>query len=245
MENNINFLVPGSDSELGPGTSLWRKGLVYTTRIGLSRLHSTGQNYRISVGFKRGVGAAYPFTGYQEVYRRVASIANRRISQLACPETGETPVSIILCHGWRCLGDNIVTAIITVGLRCSDQDGTDVEGKAEPTEEELRSPGGATLEELARVAPQRADEVYNEFDFTDPSTPSSADLVTLSYGESISGGDTVDFRPFVERAEKLARSYHAFLQTLGEASAQPFRIVRREWFLASETFVTIHICFDR
>jgi hypothetical protein len=27
--------------------------------------------------------------------------------------------------------------------------------------------------------------------------------------------------------------------------SKPFRTKRREWFLASQTFVTIHICFDR
>ena len=244
MPDNPNFLEPGSDGELGAGQNLWRKGLVYTTRTGLSPLPSTGQNYRISVGFKRGLGAAHPFRGFQEVYRRVATIANRRVSELTCPETGGMPGSIILGHGWRCLGENIVTALITLGLRCPHHGGIDLRGEPVPTEEALRSPGGATLEELTRLAPQRADEIYNEFDFTYPSTPNSG-LVTLSYGEPFSGGDSVNFRPFVERAERLAHSYHALLETLGEASAQPFRIKRREWFLASRTFVTIHICFDR
>lgn len=244
MEDDPNFLAPGGDGELDPGRSLWRKGLVYTTRTGVAH-QSTAQNYRISVGFKRGVGVAHAFTGFHEVYRRVATIANHRVSQLTCPETGETPGSMILCHAWRCLGDNIVTALITLGLRCSDQSGMGVQGEPVPTEEALRSPGGATLEELAKLAPQRADEIYNEFDFTDPLT-ANTDPVTLSYGEPISGSDTVvDFRPFVERAERVARSYHALLQTIGEASARPFGIHRREWFLASQTFVTIHICFDR
>jgi hypothetical protein len=68
----------------------------------------------------------------------------------------------------------------------------------------------------------------------------------LSYGESIFGSDpSLDFRPFVERAERVARSYHTLLQSLGEASAQSFRVQRREWFLASQSFVTIHICFDQ
>jgi hypothetical protein len=92
---------------------------------------------------------------------------------LTCPETGEKPDSIILGHGWRCLGENIVTALITLGLRCSDQ-GVDKQGEPGPTEDALRSPGGATLEELARLAPQLADEVYNEFDFTEPLTPSTS-----------------------------------------------------------------------
>ena len=118
-------------------------------------------------------------------------------------------------------------------------------GEPPPTEEALRSPGGATLEELELLAPQRADEIYNEFDFTDPSTPRT-DPITLSYGESISGRDaSLDFTPFVERAKRVARFYHSLLQSLGEASTRSFQIRRREWFLASETFVTIHICFDQ
>ena len=101
------------------------------------------------------------------------------------------------------------------------------------------------MAELEGLAPQRADEIYNEFDFTDPSTP-GADPITLSYGESISGRDlNLDFRPFVERAEKVARYYHALLQSLGEASTRSFQVRRREWFLASETLVTIQIFFDQ
>jgi hypothetical protein len=243
MESPSKFLVAGSDGEVSPRTDLWRKGLVYTTRAGLSPLRSNRRNYRISVLFKRAVEGAHPFTGFHEMYRRVATIANHRVSQLTCPETGETPGSIIMCHGWRWIGENIVTALITLGLRCSDQDWIDVQGEPSAAGEALCSPGGATLEELARLAPQSADEVYNEFDFTDPSTP-NADVVTLSYGEPVPGGDTVDFKPFLERAERLARSYHGLLQTFGEAGSQPFRIKRREWFLASHTFVTIHLCFD-
>ena len=114
-----------------------------------------------------------------------------------------------------------------------------------PTEEALQSPGGATLEQLERLAPQRADEIYNEFDFADPSIRNT-DPITVSYGEAIPGSDlSLDFAPFVNRAETVARSYHTLLQGLGEASAQPFRIQRREWFLASQSFVTIHICFDQ
>jgi hypothetical protein len=244
MDRPSKFLSAGSDGELAPGTDLWRKGLVYTTRTGLSPLQSGRHNSRISVLIKRGVGAAQPFTGFHEVYRRVATIANHRVSQLTCPETGETPSSIILCHGWRRIGENIITALMTLGLRCSAQSWIDVQGEPPATEEALRSPGGATLEELARLAPQSADEIYNGFDFTDPSTPNT-DVVTLSYGEPVSGSDIVDFRPFVERAESVARFYHGLLQTFGEAGAQPFKIKRREWFLASQTFVTIHICFEQ
>lgn len=244
MDTASKFLAPGDDGELAPGTDLWQKGLVCTMRAELFSLHSSRQNYRISALFKKRIGAAQPFTGFKEAYRRAVAIANHRISQLTCPETEKRPDSIIVCQGWRWLDENIVTALITLGLGCSDQSLTAVQGEPAPTDEALRSPGGATLEELGRLAPQAVDEIYNEFDFTDPSTP-NADVVTLSYGEPFSGDDAIDFWPFVERAERLARFYHGILQTFGEAGTQPFRIRRREWFLASQTFVTIHICFDQ
>ena len=50
-----------------------------------------------------------------------------------------------------------------------------------------------------------------------------------------------ELRRALEVAEEK-RSYHAVLQILGEASTQLFKI-HREWFLASHTFVTVHICF--
>jgi hypothetical protein len=72
---------------------------------------------------------------------------------------------------------------------------------------------GTTLEEFVRLAPQTADEIYNEFDFTDPSTPHT-DVVTVSYGEPFSGDDAIDFWPFMERAERLARFYPAYSKPL-------------------------------
>jgi hypothetical protein len=244
MDSPSKFLAPGGDGELAPGTDLWRKGLVCTIRSPLSSLGYSRQNYRISALYKKSIGAAQPFTGFKEAHQRAFALANHRISQLTCPESEKMPDPIILCQGWRLIGENIVTALITLGLRCSDQSLTDVQGEPVPTDEALRSPGGATLEELDHLAPQAADEIYNEFDFADPPTQ-RADVVTFSYGEPISSGHAIDFSPFVVRAENMARSYHGLLQTFGEAGSQPFRVRHREWFLASQTFVTIHICFDR
>jgi hypothetical protein len=244
MGSPSKFLAPGGDGELAPGTDLWRRGLVCTIRSELSSLRYSGQNYRISALYKKSIGAAQPFTGFQEAYRRAFAVANHRISELTCPETERMPDPIILCQGWRLIGENIVTALITLGLRCPDQSLTDVQGETVPTDEALRSPGGATFEELDHLAPQAADEIYNEFDFTDPPRR-HADVVTFSYGEPIPSGHAIDFSPFVVRAEKMARSYHGLLQTFGEAGSQHFRVRHREWFLASQTFVTIHICFDR
>jgi hypothetical protein len=75
------------------------------------------------------------------------------------------PDGAIVCHGWRLLGDagNIAVAFITLAVRSQH-----FAGEPPPSDDGLRSSGGASLAEVARLAPQRADEIYNEFDFTDP-----------------------------------------------------------------------------
>jgi hypothetical protein len=155
-----------------------------------------------------------------------------------------------VCHGWRLLGEGgkpvalneygkIATAFVTLSLLTAGNEG---DGERQPTLAELKSPGGSSLEDLVRVEPQRAEEVYNEFDFSN----SLNDPVTVSFGEKIApGGDGVfDFGPSVERAERFALSYYRILASFGEVDT-PFRIVRREWFFADPRFVTVHNCFLR
>lgn len=114
----------------------------------------------------------------------------------------------------------------------------------EPTDQDFLEPGGSPLEELARLNPQYADELYNEFDFTD-SSAQEADFVIMSYGERIPAVSSLDFEPFVRRAEKQAERYYRFLEDQGETQCGSLRIVHREWFLANNDFVTVHVCFER
>jgi hypothetical protein len=106
----------------------------------------------------------------------------------------------------------------------------------------LHTPGGSSLEDLVRAEPQPSAEVYNEFDFSD----SEGDLVTVSFGETIIPVEdgVLDFEPSVDRAGKFARSYYGILASLEEVQT-PFRITRREWFLADSRFLTVHVCFLR
>jgi hypothetical protein len=73
------------------------------------------------------------------------------------------PARTVVCHGWRNLGEGseIATAFIAVDLHFAGSEAGEWPGESEPTEEMLFSPGGAGLEDLARIAPQRADEFYN------------------------------------------------------------------------------------
>ncbi|HEX7361199.1 MAG TPA: hypothetical protein VF283_11980 [Bryobacteraceae bacterium] len=130
-------------------------------------------------------------------------------------------------------------------LRRSRLNTSEVKGQTEPTEQAFLSPGGASFEELAQLNLQRSDEFYNEFDFSEVSTcGSDPDPVTFSYGERISTSAAVDFEPFVHRAEQRAKRYHSFLKDLGETRSGALRIIHREWFLASNDFVMVHVCFE-
>jgi hypothetical protein len=159
------FLLPGRDGELDPSANIWRKGIVYTTRAA----PTVSSGYRVSVGIKRAVSSAQPLTSFRDLYDRVAFVGHQRI-----------PDGAIVCHGWRLLGDpgNTAAAFITLAVRSQD-----FAGEPPPTDDELSAPGGASLADLARLAPQRADEIYNEFDFTDPSA--ATDPITVSYAEPI------------------------------------------------------------
>lgn len=243
---HLNFLEPGKDGDLDPSANIWKKGIVFTSRDTSSGF----PGYRISVGFKRGESASQPVPDFQDLYGRVFSLGTRRVAELASANRTLAPTASIVCQGWTRLGEGgkpvapnehgkIVAAFVTFSLLTF---GSEENGERHPTPVELEAPGGSTLEDLTRAEPQRAEEVYNEFDFSD----SASDPVTVSFGEKIApAGDGVfDFRPAVERAERFARSYHRTLASCGEVDTR-FRIVRREWFLADPRFVTVHICFQR
>jgi hypothetical protein len=61
----------------------------------------------------------------------------------------------------------------------------------------LLVPGCAALEDLTGISRQSADEIYNELDFAEASK-SDAPSITLSYGESTSVAQPVDFAPLVQ-----------------------------------------------
>jgi hypothetical protein len=241
VEGDSKFSVPGHDGELGQETNFWRKGMVYTTRSPDSSGVCDG--YRVSAGIKCSLGSWPSEVGFSRLYNRVKRVAADAIAKRTCAETGETPVGAISGYAWGTLGDGngIGFALVMMGARCSPQTTSAERNHADPTDEMLLSSGGASHEELRLLSPQRADEVYNEFDFAGPTDEGP---ITLSYGEPV-WGPAFDFEPVVQRAERLAADYRCFLSSIGEVRSTSLRILRREWFFASKDFATVHICFDR
>jgi hypothetical protein len=241
MRGNLKFSVPGHDGELPHETNIWRKGMVYTTR--LPGCGVVGRGYRVAVAIKCGLGSWSSQVGFSKLYHRVRRIAAGAIAEKTCAETGEIPVAVVSGHAWGSFdpGQGIGTALVVMGVRCPSRSPSGEQDHTEPTEEALLSPGGASFEELTLLSPQSADEIYNEFDFTEPIDQG---LITLSYGEPVFGS-AFNFEPVVRRAERLAAHYHSVLCTFGEVHTGSLRVIRREWFLASGDFATVQICFDR
>jgi hypothetical protein len=59
----------------------------------------------------------------------------------------------IVCQGWRLLGDagTMSTAFIMLALRSLGELGNDIEWEQPPADQDLRGPGGASLEDLTRL----------------------------------------------------------------------------------------------
>jgi hypothetical protein len=216
--------------------------VVYTRRSPLGEYAPSG--YRVTAAFKCGPGTAAAKSGFQALYRRVRSLADNAIAEKACCSAEEAPLNKVLCHGWRTFGEkNVSAAFIMLELRRPPFARDEQFDKVEPTERDFLEPGGSSLEEISLINPQRADEFYNEFDFTQSS--SDSDLVTLSHGEHIPASTLVNFEASVRRAEKEAERYYTFLRSQGETTSRGFRIIHKEWFLANKDFVTVHVCFER
>jgi hypothetical protein len=239
------FNAPGHDGQLPGEANIWLKGVVYTRRSSPHEQHPAESGYRVSAAFKCGPVAAAANGGFRALYRRVRTLAEQAISEKKWPSPESTPVRKVLCHGWRNFGEtNISTAFIMLEVRRSPLDCDEQTAELEPTEQDFLEPGGSSLDEIARLNPQRFDEFFNEFDFTESSIPES-DLVTLSYGERFQSRGPLNFEPYVQRAEKQAERYRAFLKDQGETQSGAFKILQREWFLANHDFVTVHVCFER
>jgi hypothetical protein len=241
VEGDSKFSVPGHDGELPQGTNIWRKGMVYTSRSPGSIVVTRG--YRVAAGIKCGLGSWSSQIGFSKLYHRVKRIAAGVIAKKTCAETREIPVPVVSGHAWGSFGpgEGIGTALVVMGIRCPPPSLLGERDQEGPAEEALLSPGGASLEELTLLSPQSAEEIYNEFDFTEPS---DHDPITLSYGERLSG-PVLNFEPVVRRAERMAAHYHSILSSVGEVHSGSLKVVRREWFLANEDFATVHICFAR
>ena len=99
------------------------------------------------------------------------------------------------------VGDtSLAFAMVTTGLIRLAPGQAPPAGEPRPTGEAFRDAAGATMAEMQRFAPQRATEVFVEFDHRSPGALTGAPFM-YSYGEQVATNAVNSFEPFVRRAE--------------------------------------------
>ena len=231
-KTSADFSRPGNDGESLPdGFNPWRSCVSYTARPEIYAPLSYGREYLVLVrALSKG-------TSFAELYSRAIAIANGRVAKLQCNE-GQSLHSRISAQGWfRYETIDVPTAYLSMIVSALRPGDPLVEGLSLPTAEELAAPGGMTPENTP--APIVTGKLILE-SYTDPGPMGeSRDMFLVSYGEYAESLDSIDYGPFVERAERLAKFHLEFLK-------DRWTIMRREWFCATTpNIVVVHIFLRR
>ena len=240
---------PGNDGALPEGFAVWRRGVTYTVRPDMLSPLVRGREYRVNATVRRKIARDREFAAYADLYRRCAEILRARSALLASSDEGGPLHTWVHWHAWwsGAISDKypaasdarVACASVTLGLAYPNQGEPEPEGQNTPEPAELTQPGGVIteLQSPRNMPTPHFDEAYIDFDFNDPAV-ASADT-TVSYGEYVPSTRTIDFEPFVQRAESLARFHGRLLSQEGS-----IEILRREWFCIEDSkLVVVLICF--
>ena len=223
------------------GDADWQWGVTHTVRPEKLAPMRPDVEYSITVKVQRHVAALDRNTTFAGLYARALMIADARCRDFAREDEGVH--QWVMCHAWRTVpagSSSLVFAMVMMGLMRLTPGQMPPLGELAPTTQELTTSGGATMEEMQHRSPQRATEVFVEFDHRHPAA-GGAPLFMYSYGERVAV-DTVDsFEPFVRRAENNARAHQALVDVLG-TSPIPASIGLREWYMADNLVaVDLHL----
>jgi hypothetical protein len=166
-----------------------------------------GREYRLTVSvLRRVVNAQDP--GYANLYNRATTIANGRTAQLQCADRDAAFYARIVTHGWFTHANtNLARAFVTMGAVFLKPGDAARQGMSSPAGADFANAGGMTPEQYTLPAVEgdkRVCELYADADVRDPAVPGT-NVFTLSYGEYVASSSDVDYKPFIERAQELAR----------------------------------------
>jgi hypothetical protein len=243
-----DFNKPGADGTLPEGFNPWRWCLSYTVRPDILSPLALGREYSIAVSVLRRVPSDQEFEGYATLYDRATAIAKARVAQLRCSAEGQSLQSRILNHGWfRHKNVSAARAFLTIGVACVKEGDSLPGGEGQPTREELKTPGGMTPDKYtvpAAATIRGIDEAYVEGDGREQPN-SDPDIFIVSYGKYVQQCEEINYKPFVERAEALARFHYSFMQAQPQPDDAAMKVVRREWFCATNpNIVVVHVYID-
>lgn len=221
------------------GDADWQWGVTHTVRPEKLAPMRPDVEYSITVKVQRKVAALDRATTFAGLYARALIIAGARCRDFAREDDGVH--QWVVCHAWRTVAagsSSLAFAMIMMGLMRATAGRMPPTGEPAPSTQELMTDGGATMEEMQQRSPQRATEVFVEFDHRHPAA-NGAPLFIYSYGERVAMHTVDSFEPFVQRAENHARSHRALVGVLG-TSPIPSSIALREWYMA-DNLVTVEL----
>ncbi|MGB2712857.1 MAG: hypothetical protein WBC51_01670 [Vicinamibacterales bacterium] len=217
----------------------WQWGVTHTVRPEKLAPMLPDVEYSITVKVQRTVTELHPDTTFTGLYTRATTIAVARCHDFAREDEGVH--HWIMCQAWRTVpagSSSLVFAMVMMGLTRPTAGQMPPLGEPAPTTQELTTSGGATMEEMQHRSPQRATEVFVEFDHRHPAAGGTP-LFTYSYGERVAVNTVDSFEPFVRRAENHARAHEALFDMPG-TSVTPSSIRQREWYIA-DNLVTVEL----
>ena len=178
----------------------WEWGVTHTVRPEKLAPMLPGVHYSITVKVQRKVTELDRDTRFAGLYARALTIAGARCHDFAQDDEGMH--QWVMCHTWRTVpsgSSSFAFAVVMMGLMRAAAGQMPPPGEPAPTTQELMTSGGATMEEMQHRSPQRATEVFVEFDHRHPAA-SGAQPFTYSYGERVAVHPVDSFEPFVRRA---------------------------------------------
>jgi hypothetical protein len=106
-----------------------------------------------------------------------------------------------------------------------------------PVSGDLAKEGGLTPDNTALSPEQVKQRVYEIYTFSDHAATPETNIFTVSYGEYVPTCSGVDYKPFVQRAEDLAKFHFSMLKQTPLPT--PLPIVRREWFCVTNPDIAV------
>lgn len=196
-----------------------------------------GVEYSITVKVQRVVNEGDGEARLAGLYARAAAVAGARVQDFG----GQGVHQWVMCHAWRIVptgSTSVAMAILMMGLMRPAEGRMPPIGQSLPTRRELMTSGGATMEKVQQLSPQRAAEVFVEFDHRRLAAR-GAPTFMYSYGERVEVEAIDSFEPFVRRAEINARAHQRRFGVSG-TSAAALAIGRREWY-RTDNVVTVEL----
>jgi len=237
--SNIDYANPGNDGGVLPDDfTPWRWVLSYTVHPELLTPARLGQERRFVVSVVRRVADGQD-PGYADLYKRAATIAKARASRVQCAVPDAVLHTPIVAHGWFTHPKvNLARVFITLRAVYLREGEAGRQGLMPPMPADLAEQGGMTPDNSALSPEQVKQRVYESYTFGDhQAVAPDTNIFTISYGEYVPACGGIDYGPFVQRAEDLARFHFSMLKQVPSSTALP--IVRREWFCATNPDIAV------